>query len=406
MHRGESPIPLPLLPLQRGGVVAVWCDACAPPRGVAVVAAARCTPETVAFLAREARGVVCAALPEERARALELRFIGRGDAPAGMFCESVEARTGVSTGISAADRARTLQVLASPQTTAADLTRPGHIVPVVAHDRGVIQRRGEAESALDAVRLAGLESVAGWVHVLDARGELADEETFTAWAERHGLPVVRTRELLAWRLERDNFVWPVAESTLATRRGAFRALLYEDERDGLVHPVLVYGDLAAGGQQEAPLVRVHSQCITGDVFHSLRCDCGDQLTAALDAIEREGAGVLVYLRQEGRGIGLANKIRAYELQDLGRDTVDANLDLGFRPDPRSFAVAARVLSDLGLRQVRLLTNNPRKVAELERFGVHVAERVPLPVVCRPENHRYLAVKAARMGHLIDVPPLE
>lgn len=389
-----------------GGLIVVADDLARVPRGFALMRGQDATAQRVNELVDFAKGVVCAALSKARAKALGLEHESLDNNElVGLATRSVEAATGVTTGISAADRARTLAVLADDASTAADLVSPGHIFPFVAHPAGVLGQGAEAELAVDLMRLAGQSPVGGFCHLLGDDGNLAGIAELEDMAASRGLPLVRASEVHRYRMEREFFVHRTGGSSVDTSWGRFEVHVYENELDGVAHPVLVYGSLATKTGGPLPLVRVHSQCLTGDVFGSLRCDCGDQLAGALEKIAQEGAGALVYLRQEGRGIGLVNKIRAYALQDKGKDTVDANLELGFAPDQRSFVVAAQILKSLGAKEIRLITNNPRKIREMEQFGVLVAERVSMPVTYREENARYLEVKADRLGHLLELGSL-
>jgi 3,4-dihydroxy 2-butanone 4-phosphate synthase/GTP cyclohydrolase II len=365
-----------------------------------VLAGAKADPEAVNLLATHALGVLCVALSEEVSERLQLEDMpgGHGE-PLGAFTVSVEARDGVTTGISAADRARTIQVLADPASRPEALVSPGHIFPVRAHAAGVLGKPREAEATVDLMRLAGFEPVGVFAHVLGADGQMVGEDELDALAAQHALVVLPLSALVEHRMEGDVFVRAVGEGILETEHGKARVLVYQNELDGVTHPVFVHGDPVP---TEPTLVRIHSQCLTGDVFHSLRCDCGDQLSMALERMGREGTGVLIYLRQEGRGIGLDNKIRAYALQDRGKDTVDANVELGFLPDQRGYVVAAQILRDLGIQKLRLMTNNLRKVREMERYGLEVTERIPAESAPRPENERYLRAKKERLGHLFEL----
>jgi 3,4-dihydroxy 2-butanone 4-phosphate synthase/GTP cyclohydrolase II len=314
------------------------------------------------------------------------------------FTVTIEATEGVSTGISAADRARTIRVVADPQSSAGDLNRPGHVFPLRARDGGVLRRAGHTEAGVDLCRLAGLNPVAAISEVMHDDGTMMRLPALRAFAAEHGLKVGAIADLIAYRLERDGFVERVAEAKLPTPWAEFRVVGYRDTLHGTEHVAMVLGDVADGAPA---LVRMHSECLTGDALHSLRCDCGFQRDAALKAIADAGRGVLVYLRQEGRGIGLLNKLRAYALQDAGADTVEANERLGFAADLRDYGVGAQMLVDLGVKRLRLLTNNPRKVVALQGFGMEVVERVPLHAGENPYNEAYLATKRAKLGHFED-----
>lgn len=355
------------------------------------------TEESVNFVAVHARGVMCAGLLNEVADRLELTPMpGTHDNPAWCgFTISVEARQGVSTGISASDRAKTLQVLGDPGARGRDWVSPGHIFPVRVHPAGILGRSRVAEAAAEMSRISGGVGAGLFCAILDDAGHALDPTTMIEFCEKHGLLSCSFNDVKKYRLQREFFVEQVDDRMIDTAFGRFRMLMFVDGVDGSTHPVFVRGDLS---NSSAPLARIHSQCLTGDGFQSLRCDCGEQLDVAMRAISQEGTGIVVYLRQEGRGIGLTNKVRAYHLQDQGRDTVDANLDLGFDADERSYVLAAQIFRTLGLRSVRLMTNNTRKVEETEQWGVKVTERIPIEIPARPENAAYLETKRQRMGH--------
>lgn len=368
--------------------------------GDLIMAAEHVTPEWVNFMLRECRGLLCVALTEERARALDLPLmVERNQDPQGTrFTVSVDAR-GTTTGISAFERAATIRLLADPEATAQDFRRPGHIFPLVARPGGVLRRAGHTEATVDLLRLAGLRPVGSLIEILKEDGTMARLPDLLEFAGRHGLKVGTIADLIRYRLEKgDLYVKREAEALLPTRFGEFRILGYRDTLTGEEHAALVMG---SWDPEEPVLVRMHSECLTGDALHSLRCDCGFQRDLALERISKEGKGVLVYLRQEGRGIGLVNKIRAYHLQDQGLDTVEANLALGFPPDLRDYGVGAQILYDLGVRKMRLLTNNPRKVKALSGFGIEIVERIPLRAGDNPHNERYLQAKKEKLGHWMD-----
>jgi len=319
------------------------------------------------------------------------------------FMVSIEARRGVTTGISAADRATTVLTVVNPKTKPEDLVRPGHIFPLRARAGGVLERTGQTEGSVDLARMAGLTPAGVICEIMNEDGTMARVPQLMAIAERFDLKIVTIKDLIHYRMQRESLVRVLGETTLPLRVGTFRALAYENEINQDQHLVLAMGTF---NPDHAPLVRVHSSCVTGDVFGSFRCDCGEQLRKALRLIAEEGSGVLLYLNQEGRGIGLANKIRAYALQDAGRDTVQANEELGFRPDLRDYGIGAQILAHLGIKRLRLMTNNPRKVVALEGFGLQIVERVPLRVRPGKYNARYLQTKHEKLGHLFDADEFE
>jgi 3,4-dihydroxy 2-butanone 4-phosphate synthase/GTP cyclohydrolase II len=372
--------------------------------GDIVFAASAATPEVMAFTIRYSSGVVCVPMTGDELDRLHLPPMTavNEDRKGTAYAVSVDARDGVSTGISAADRARTVRLLATAGTGPGDLTRPGHVFPLRAKDGGVLERPGHTEAAVDLARLAGMPPAGGIAEVVNDDGTMARLPELVAFARRHGLAIISIEDLIAYRRRTERSVTRDSVTALPTVHGAFTALGYRSEPDGVEHIALVAGGLGADGRLidgEDVLVRVHSECLTGDVFGSQRCDCGPQLNAALDRISTEGRGVLIYLRgHEGRGIGLLPKLRAYQLQEAGRDTVDANLDLGLPADARDYAAAARMLEDLGVRSLRLLTNNPEKHTALEGFGLTVSGRESVAVQAGEHNLRYLTTKRDRMGH--------
>jgi len=313
------------------------------------------------------------------------------------FTASIEAREGVTTGISAADRARTIQVAIDPRSSPEDLVQPGHVFPLIAKAGGVLSRSGQTEAGVDLARLAGLIPAGVICEVMNDDGTMARVPDLVPYCAKHGLKMITVADLIRYRSRTEKLVRQVAVVTMPTKVGDFKAYGYESLLDGEQHLALVKGDVVG---QEDVLVRVHSECLTGDVFHSMRCDCGDQLQAALEIIEEEGRGVLLYMAQEGRGIGLLNKLRAYELQERGRDTVEANVELGFEPDLRDYGIGAQILADLGLTTIRIMTNNPRKLVGLEGYGLTITERVPLEIKPTDQNLRYLQVKKSKMGHIL------
>src|SRR5213083_1622027 len=367
--------------------------------GDLVIAAQFATPETVNFMATHGRGLICLCLTEERADRVGLRpMTERNEAPLGTaFTITFEAREGVATGISAADRSRTIQVAVSPDTTPADLVSPGHMHGLRARPGGVLERIGQTEAAVDLARIAGLNPSGVVCEIMNDDGTMARVKDLVPYCERHGLKMITVADLIAYRRRTERLVERVVATRLPTAFGEFTAVGYRSLVDDKHHVAMVKGEVAGA---EDVLVRVHSECLTGDVFHSLRCDCGEQLAAALAMIEREGAGVLLYLSQEGRGIGLLNKLRAYRLQEEGFDTVDANLKLGLPADLRDYGIGAQILVDLGLSSIRILTNNPKKILGLEGYGLSVTDQVPIQSVPNPHNEAYLTAKRERLGHAL------
>ncbi|MXV20545.1 bifunctional 3,4-dihydroxy-2-butanone-4-phosphate synthase/GTP cyclohydrolase II [Deinococcus xianganensis] len=389
-------IPELLAELRAGRPVILVDDENRENEGDLLMPAATATPEWVNFMAREGRGLICVTLTPDRAGALDLTpMVGSSTDPNGTaFTVSVD-HVSNSTGISAFDRAATIAALMDEAAKPTDFRRPGHIFPLVARPGGVLRRAGHTEAGCDLARLAGFPPAGVICEIMGDDGEMSRLPDLLAFGERHGLKVGSIEALIAYRLEHDPFVQLVAEAKLPTEYGEFRLVGFEDTLSGAEHVALVMGDVTP----DPLLVRVHSECLTGDGFHSLRCDCGPQRDAAMQAIAAEGRGVLVYLRQEGRGIGLLNKIRAYHLQDGGADTVEANLQLGFPADARDFGIGAQMLHLLGARQLRVLTNNPRKLHSLGGFGLEVVERVPLHVGHNEHNTAYLSTKAEKLGHI-------
>jgi 3,4-dihydroxy 2-butanone 4-phosphate synthase/GTP cyclohydrolase II len=369
--------------------------------GDLIFAAQMATPQLLAFMVRYTSGFVCAPLTEADADRLDLppMYVTNQDRRGTAYTVTVDAREGITTGISAAERAHTIRLLADPDTQAFQLSRPGHVVPLRARNGGVLRRPGHTEAAIDLAKLAGLRPAGVLCELVNDDGTMMRLPDLRRFSDEHGLCLITIADLIAYRRSHERHVEKLAEARLPTQYGVFRALGYRALADGSEHVALVFGDIGDG---EDVLVRVHSECLTGDVFGSLRCDCGPQLQAALRRIAAEGRGVVLYVRgHEGRGIGLMHKLQAYQLQDQGRDTVDANLDLGLPADARDYGTGAQVLADIGIRSMRLLTNNPAKRAGLEGYGLSILGRESMPVRPHPENVRYLRTKRDRMGHLLD-----
>ncbi len=387
--------------VRQGKIIIVADDEDRENEGDLVCAASLISPQAVNFMTQFGRGLICVALTPPRAEELGLSLMtdNNTDPQGTAFTISVDAhqRFGVTTGISAHDRAKTIQILVDPSTRPGDLRRPGHIFPLRARPGGVLRRVGQTEASVDLARMAGLPPVGVICEILNADGTMARRPQLEVFAEEHGLKFITVAQLVSYRLAKERLVTRLAEAELPTEFGDFRIIAYENPLDDREHVALVMGDIEG---QENVLVRMHSECLTGDVFASARCDCGQQLTAAMRQIADAGRGAIVYLKQEGRGIGLHNKIRAYELQDQGHDTVEANRALGFKPDLRDYGIGAQILLDLGLNKIRLLTNNPRKIVGLEGYNLEITGREPLHVDPGEHNEKYLDTKRAKMGHLL------
>jgi 3,4-dihydroxy 2-butanone 4-phosphate synthase / GTP cyclohydrolase II len=384
----------------RAGKMVVVCDGeDRENEGDLVMAGQFATPEAVNFMAKEARGIICLALTPERCDKLGLDLMSaKNESPfETAFTVSIEAREGVTTGTSAHDRAKTIQAAIDPESGADDIVVPGHIFPLKARSGGVLERAGHTEAGVDLARLAGLNPAGVICEVMNDDGTMARVPDLVPYCERHGLRMITVADLIAYRRRNDRLVERVVETSLPTGFGEFTAVGYRSLVDNKHHVAMVKGDVS--GKKDV-LVRVHSECLTGDVFHSLRCDCGEQLESALAMIEREGEGVLLYLAQEGRGIGLLNKLRAYKLQEGGLDTVDANLKLGLPADLRDYGIGAQILVDLGLTSIRILTNNPKKIIGMEGYGLSVSDQIPIQSVPNPHNEDYLRAKRDRMGHTL------
>lgn len=370
--------------------------------GDLMVAAEKVTPEAINFMAKYGRGLVCLAMTGEKIDSLDLPLMvdhNTSQFHTG-FTVSIEAKHGVTTGISAADRATTILAATADNAKPDDLARPGHVFPLRARRGGVIVRAGQTEGSVDISRLAGLKPAGVICEIMDDDGSMARMPSLEKFSEKHGIGICTIADLIEYRMRTESFVRVAAETVIPTAyAGEFKVIVYENEVDDLLHIAMVKGII---DPDKPALVRVHSECLTGDIFGSLRCDCGDQLHKAMEMIDKEGSGVLLYIRQEGRGIGLVNKLKAYALQDQGFDTVEANKELGFKPDLRNYGIGAQILVDLGVRKMRLLTNNPKKIIGLEGYGLSVVEQVPVEIKPNKFNRSYLECKKLKMGHLLNI----
>ncbi|MFQ5579489.1 MAG: bifunctional 3,4-dihydroxy-2-butanone-4-phosphate synthase/GTP cyclohydrolase II [Nitrospiria bacterium] len=388
-----------LTDMKKGKMVVLSDDEDRENEGDLVIAAEKITHEGINFMAKHGRGLICLTLTEEHTKRLQLGPMTRENTSSfgTNFTISIDAREGVTTGISAMDRALTIQAAVNPDAQPGDLVRPGHVFPIQAQEGGVLKRAGQTEGSVDLARLAGLVPAGVICEIMNEDGSMSRMPELLEFGRRHGLRLVTIKDLIEYRMARESLVKRVAEANLPTEYGDFKAIAYQNEIDHECHIALVKGKVKG---KRPILVRVHSGCVTGDIFVSKRCDCGEQLHAALRQIEKEKSGVLLYLNQEGRGIGLVNKLKAYGLQDSGRDTVQANMDLGFKDDLRDYGIGAQILVDLGLRTIRLMTNNPRKIVGLDGYGLEVSERVPIETAPHEENVHYLRTKKDKLGHIL------
>lgn len=385
--------------LKNGKMIIVMDDEDRENEGDLIVASEFCTNNIVNFMSTNAKGLICVAITDERAKELNLEIMVRDSSALHQtkFTVSVDYIHGTSTGISAEDRASTIRSLADTKTKPEDLARPGHIFPLISLPGGVLRRSGHTEATTDLMRLAGLKPSGVLCEIINEDGTMARKADLEKFAIKYDLKIITVKDLILFRFQRDSLVTQVAEAKIPSDYGDFRFLVFENQVDGKEHVALVKGTWT---ENDEVLVRVHSECLTGDVFASLKCDCGKQLHAALMQIDREGRGVLLYMRQEGRGIGLVNKIKAYTLQEQGMDTVEANVHLGFKPDARDYGIGAQIISSLGIRKMKLLTNNPKKRVGLESYGIEITDLVPIEVDANDTNQKYLETKRDKMGHLL------
>ena len=384
--------------VRQGKMIVIVDDEDRENEGDLMIAAEKATPELINFMARFGRGLICLTLTEKRTSELGLSMMVDDNQSAfeTPFTVSIDARNGISTGISAADRAHTIKIAIDPEATKNDLVKPGHIFPLRAKDGGVLVRMGQTEASVDIARIAGLSPYGVICEIMNDDGTMARVSHLTEFIKEHDLKMITTKDLAEYRLMKEALVEEVASTVMPTHSGEFRSVAFKNLLDEQIHIALVKGEIK---YEEPTLVRVHSQCLTGDVFGSYRCDCGEQLKKSMEMIEQEGTGVLLYLYQEGRGIGIINKLKAYSLQDEGQDTVQANEALGFKPDLRDYGIGAQILRKLGLGKIRIMTNNPRKIVGLEGYGLQLVERVPIEVQAKKDNLKYLRTKQEKMGHI-------
>jgi 3,4-dihydroxy 2-butanone 4-phosphate synthase / GTP cyclohydrolase II len=386
--------------ISKGRIVILVDDEDRENEGDLCMAAEKVTPSAINFMSKHGRGLICLSLTPQRVEELKLPMMTSENTSqfGTAFTVSIEAKKGVTTGISAADRATTILTAIDPETGPDDLARPGHVFPLRAKPGGVLHRAGQTEGSVDLARLAGLCPAGVICEIMNDDGTMSRVPELVEFAAKHHLKIVTVKDLIHHRLRTDCFIKRISEANLPTEYGDFRVISYANDMDSNVHIAIVKGDIEP---EEHALVRVHSECLTGDVFGSKRCDCGEQLHNALEMIDKAGKGVILYMRQEGRGIGLANKLKAYELQDKGMDTVEANLKLGFKPDLRDYGIGAQILVDLGVRGMRLMTNNPKKIVGLEGYGLKVVERVPIETKPHEKNIVYLKTKKKKLGHILE-----
>ena len=398
MEKVFSGIEEAIADIQQGKMIVIVDDEDRENEGDLMVAAEMATPELINFMAKFGRGLICLTLTESRTRELGLSMMVDDNESAfeTPFTVSIDARNGITTGISAADRAHTIKVAIDPESSRGDLVKPGHIFPLRAKNGGVLVRMGQTEASVDIARIAGLQPYGVICEIMNDDGTMARVSHLTEFIKEHDLKMITTKDLAEYRLKKEALVEEVTSTILPTHSGEFRSVVFKNVLNDQAHIALVKGEIQA---DEPTLVRVHSQCLTGDVFGSYRCDCGEQLKKSMEMIDQEGKGVLLYLYQEGRGIGIVNKMKAYALQDEGKDTVQANEELGFKPDLRDYGIGAQILRKLGLGKIRIMTNNPRKIVGLEGYGLEMVERVSIEVQAKKDNIKYLRTKQEKMGHM-------